>query len=222
VQPDGHHPRAVTGGRLVAQVVHAEPQVLEEVVRGGVGRAEQVADVVVDLGVRHDQERRGRPALAGRRVHEVGQLVVGGVGVVQEAALGDDQLAGTDAGERPAVPAGRVLAGQLGQHGHPAVQVLALLFQRHLGVLGPPVAVPEHVVPGLGDPLGDLGVALEAAGAGADRDRGAETVEEPGQPPHPGPAAELEVRLGAQVPDVRADLVGVLAPAVVAAVAVQQ
>src|SRR5438445_295063 len=49
VDPDGHHPAAVPTLRLLDEIVEAEPQVLEEVVRGAVGRRDQVAVVVEHL-----------------------------------------------------------------------------------------------------------------------------------------------------------------------------
>src|SRR5205823_14403500 len=55
-----------------------------------------------------------------------------------------------------------------------------------------------------------------------DRDGDLVAVEEPGEPPDPGPAAVLEVGFRAQIPDLGADLVGVLPPGVVPAVAVRQ
>src|SRR5260370_38407988 len=58
--------------------------------------------------------------------------------------------------------------------------------------------------------------------AGADRDRHLIPVEEPGQPPDPGAGPELEVGLGSEVSDLRADLVGAFAPGVVPAVPVGQ
>jgi D-isomer specific 2-hydroxyacid dehydrogenase, catalytic domain len=94
VDANRHQPRAVAVPRLVEQVVEAELEALEEVPGHGVGRGDQVPDVVVHLAVRHHQERRAQS------VGVVRKLVVVGVGVVQEAAVLDQQFPGVDGGRR--------------------------------------------------------------------------------------------------------------------------
>ena len=69
-------------------------------------------------------------------------------------------------------------------------------------------------------PLWDGGVELERGGRRGDGHRYAGGIEDPGQSPHPGPAAVLVVRLGRRVGLRRLDAgLGVLPPAVVAIVA---
>jgi hypothetical protein len=93
VDTDRHQPRAVAVPGLVEHVIEAAPEAVEEVTGLGVGRGDQVPDVVVHLAVRHHEER------GAQCVGVVRKLVVVGVGVVQEAAVLDQQLPGVDGGK---------------------------------------------------------------------------------------------------------------------------
>src|SRR5258708_4149336 len=146
----------------------------------------------------------------------------GGCGAVGDPAGGGRRRPGVHAGERPRVPAERALPGEPLDRLDGAAHVVPLLVAGHLRDLGPAPAVGEHVVARLGDPLGDGRVAFQGPPARANGDRHPVPVEEPGEPPDPGAGTELEVGLGPEVPDVRADLIGVLAPSVVTAVPVGQ
>jgi hypothetical protein len=214
VDADRHQPRAAAGPRLVEQVVEAEPQALEEMTGRGVGRGDQVPDVVVHLAVRHHQERRAQ------RVRVVGKLVVVGVGVVAETAVLDQQFPGMDGGEGPDHPAPRRPAGGPRQGlGRPADLVALLVTAQADRVRAVPVvAVGEHVmIPGP-QPRAERRVPLDRQRAGGERDRDLAAVDQAAQPPDPDPAAVLHVRLGADVPDLGPVLERVLAPGVVDAV----
>src|SRR5581483_4188568 len=97
VRPDREHRRVAARG-LAPDLVEAAPHRLREVRRRGEALREDEARVVVGERVGHDEV----PLAA--RLDEVGQVVVVGVGVVDEPALLDDELAGVDA-RRPAVVA---------------------------------------------------------------------------------------------------------------------
>jgi hypothetical protein len=214
VHADRHQPRAATVPSLLEQVIEAKPQALEEVPGRGVGRRDQVPDVVVHLAVRHHQERRAQ------RVRVVGELVVAGVGVVQETAVLDQQFPGVDGGEGPDHPASRRPAGGPQQRlGRPA-DLVPLLLTAHADRVRtvPVVAVGEHVVIPGPQPRAERRVALHGQRAGGERDRDPPAVDQAAQPPDPDPAAVLHVGLGADIADLGPVLERVLAPAIVDAV----
>jgi hypothetical protein len=145
VDADRHQPRAVAVPCLFEQVIEAELEALEEVTGRGVGRGDQVPDIVVHLAVRHHEERRAQG------VGVVRKLVVVGVGVVQEAAVLDQQLPGVDGGKGPDHPASRPLACGPQQGIDRPAYLVTLLVTVHADRVRavPVVAVGEHVmVPG--------------------------------------------------------------------------
>jgi hypothetical protein len=214
VDADRHQPCAAAVPRLVEQVVEAELEAFEEVAGRGVGRRDQVPDVVVHLAVRHHEERRAQ------RVRVVGELVVVRVGVVAETAVLDQQLPGVDGGEGPDHPASRRPPGGPRQGlGRPA-DLVPLLIAAHPDRVRavPVVAVGEHVVVPGPQPRAERRVPLHRQRAGGERHRDLKAVDQAAQPPDPHPAAVLHVRLGADVPDLGPVLERVLAPGVVDAV----
>src|SRR6266540_1367166 len=117
VQPERHHLRL----RLSLAVEDVEAVLHEgEVVLGGEEAAAAELRVVGGEAVGHHQVR----ALV--HAHPVGQLVVVGVGVVEEAALLDDELPRVHARPVAAIPAQRPLADRRPHrfHGHPDVPAL--------------------------------------------------------------------------------------------------
>src|SRR6266705_3325576 len=102
MEADRHQLR-IAGLGLAAELVEAPPADVEEVGRAAEALGEDVAAVVVDERVRDDEM-----ALA-LDLGEVGEVVVVGVRVVDEAALLDHQLARVDARAVTAVPAERPL-----------------------------------------------------------------------------------------------------------------
>src|SRR3954447_2218674 len=212
VRDHGHHRRTAVG----EQLVEADDERVEVVARAGEPGRHEVAGVLVGLRVRNDQERLAEA----RRV--VRQVVVGRIGVVEEAALLDEQLARVLARARARVPPERPLAEHALERLDRAQQVLALLVARLRPRLAPAPAVAEEVVPALAHPLGDRRVELQRGGDGRHGDGDLERVVDPRQAPDPRPRAVLVVRLRAEVARRRLGPgVGVLAPAVVAIVAVE-
>ena len=182
--------------------------------RRGVRRGDQVPDVVVHLAVRHYQERRAQ------RVRVVRKLVVVGVGVVQEAAVLDQQFPGVDGGKGADHPASRRPAGGPQQGIDRLAYLVTLLVTVHADRVRavPVVAVGEHVmVPGP-QPLTQRRVPFHGQRAGGERHRDLVAVDQAAQAPDAHPAPVLHVRLGADIPDVGPVLEGVLTPGVVDAV----
>src|SRR5439155_9223799 len=94
VDRDGHERRPT----LSDELVEAHRQRVEEVARSPEAGADEVAAVVVCLRVRDDEKRsRGGP-------HIVGKVIARAVGVVEEAALLDEQFPCVRARPGAAVP----------------------------------------------------------------------------------------------------------------------
>ncbi len=137
--------------------------------------------------------------LAGRVVRlPVGQVVVIGVAVVQEATFLHHQAAGVRAGAA-GVPAQRALAGDFGEDADRFEHVLALLGLVHVLVVDPAVAVAADFMAGLGHGADHVGVALGGHGHGEDGQRHATVLEQFQQAPHAGTAAVLVQRFHAHV-----------------------
>ena len=190
VQADRHHARDVVA--VVAQAIEVRLRHLVEVLGAREAVARHVARVVDDEAVGHDQvgpSEHARP---------VRQIVVVAVGVVQEPALLDDELAGVHA-HLAAVPADRARAGRPLDREHGAADRLALLVAVHLEVVRPAVAVPGGLVAAAGELGRDLGVALERDGRGEVRDRDPGRVEDAEEPPDARARAVLVVRLDREV-----------------------
>src|SRR5262249_61128094 len=132
----------------------APPAQVEEVGRASESLGEDVAAVVVDERVGHDEMP---PSL---HVDEIGQVVVVGVGVVDEAALLDDELARVDAGAVAAVPAERPLAARPLDRLDRPLDVLPVRVAVEEPVLLPAPAVAARLVARLARPLPRLARAL--------------------------------------------------------------
>src|SRR6185369_9833099 len=116
---DGQHPAAGLI-RLANHVVDGAAAVLGEVVWIAVAGCDEIAAVVERLGVGDNEYPR---ALV---IEEVGQVVVARVGVVEKAALANQQVTRVHAREGTAVPARRPLSHELLIERHRVAQ-LALL-----------------------------------------------------------------------------------------------
>src|SRR5581483_2080294 len=153
----------------------------------------------------------------------VRDLVVARVRVVEEAAFFDEQLARVHAREGADVPAAHALSRRPLDRLDREPHLLALLVATELPVVGPAVAVTEHLVVARAQPVAERRVALERDGARADADPDLVLVEETGEPPDAAAAPVLEVRLGSEVAPRRLERRRrVLAPRVVDAVAVEE
>src|SRR6266849_1451586 len=99
------------------------------------------------LRVRHDEEGPGGA------VGVVRNVVGGAIGVVEEAALLDEQLTRVLARIRARVPAERTLAEHALVGLDRALQLLALLVARKPPELRPAPPVPEQIVTALANPV---------------------------------------------------------------------
>src|SRR5229473_8247937 len=84
------------------------------------------------------------------------------------------------------------------------------------------MAVTQHLVLPRAQPFAQLGIALQRDGARAEADENRVLIEHSREAPHPDAAAELEMRLGAEVAPNGLDRGRVLAPRVVDTVPVEQ
>ena len=192
MQADGEHFRG--GGAFFVEHVEGVLQVLEELLAAVEALDLGEAHVVGVQGVGDDQVR-----LAGRVVRfPVGQVVVVGVAVVEEAAFLHHQPAGVRAGAA-GVPADRALAGQFGEDADGFEHVLALLGLVHVLVVDPAVAVAADLVAGLGHGADHVRVALGGHGHGEDGQWHAAVLEQLEQAPHAGAAAVFVERFHAHV-----------------------
>src|SRR5438270_706158 len=89
-----------------------------------------------------------------------------------------------------------------------------LLLAVELPVVRPAVAVAEHLVVAVSQPVAQRRIPLEGDRARADAHGDRVLVEHAGEPPHAHAAAELEVGLRPEVPPGRLDRGRVLAPGV--------
>src|SRR6185369_8443123 len=138
-----------------------------------------------------------------RRV--IGQVVVVGVAVVDEAAVLDDQLAGLLARTVAAIPPERALPRGALDPGVALVDGPALRLAVHEVVLFPPVAMPADVVALRGDGARHGRVAFQRDGAGEERAPHLVLREDPQEAPYAHAAAVLEHRFVGQVAPVRWD-----------------
>ena len=129
---------------------------------------------------------------------QVRQLVVVGVGVVEEAVLRQDGARAL-ARRVPRQPALRRLAPRRAEARQRERELLPLALLVEQVLAGVPPAVPEQVVPGEARVHGDLRVALERHRAGGDRGGESAVLEQPLQPPEPHATAVGHRRLGGEV-----------------------
>src|SRR5262249_34583722 len=190
VQAERHH----LGLRPTLAIEHVEAVLHErEVV---VGREEAAAPelrVVGRQAVRDDEVR------AVVHPHPVRQLVVVGVGVVQKAALLDQEAPRVHAGPGAAVPAEWPLADGLLHRLDGLPDVLALLRLGELPVLDPAPAVRADVEAGFADRRRDRRVALERQRAAEHGQRQPALLEDAQHAPEAHATAVLEHPLGGQV-----------------------
>src|SRR5262245_21677057 len=211
MQPDRHHLR-IAGQPLAAQLVGSPLADVEEVGRPAEPLWENVAAVVVDERVRHHEV----PVAV--HLGEVGEVVVVGIRVVDEAALLDEQLARVDARSVAAVPAERALPRRPLERLDRPLDVLPLLVAAEQPVLLPAPAVAARLVPRFLDPFAYLRIPLQRDRGGVERRLDAVLVEHAEQAPDAGPAAVLVNRLGAEVAVLRIHEVRDLGEPLVAAV----
>ena len=152
------------------------------------------ARVVDDERVRHDEVR---PAVHGRPVR---QVVAVALGVVDEAALLDHELARVDA-HLARVPAERPAAGGLLDRRDGPADGLALLVAGHLEAVRPAVAVRGALVAAGRELAGDGRVALQGGRDAEEGDGDAGGVEDAEQAPDAGPRPVLVDGLDGEVAD---------------------
>ena len=129
----------------------------------------------------------------------IGQLVVIGVAVVEEAAFLDDQTPRVDAGPIATVPAERSRARQLLDRGDGAGDMFALGLGVELVMIDPAPTVATNVVAVAHHGLGDRRVALERQRAGEEGGRQAALLEQPDHPPDADARAVFVHRFHGQV-----------------------
>src|SRR3989442_6340093 len=208
---DSHHRRPFRA--LADELVETHRQRVQKVAGAPEAGSHEEAAVVVRLRVRDDKERTAEAM----RVE--GHVVGRAIGVIDEAALLDEELAGVLAGPAAAVPAERALSEDSLVGRNRASKVFALLVSREPPELGPPPAMAKEIVVVLAHPVGDSRVELERDGGGRDRDRDRSRLEDARQPPNSGTTAVLVMGLGATIALRRIDArIRILAPAVVAIV----
>ena len=190
VQAHRHH----AGPLRAFAVQHVERvlQVFKEILARGHAAADELG-VVVGQAVRQHQMR------AAIHPHVVGQLVVVGVGVVQEAAFLGHQPARVDAGTVAAIPAQRTRADRGLDRGDGAADALALFGLGQRLVALPAPAVRAHVPAGVADGGADLRVAFQRQPATEDGGRHAVRLQQPRDAPEADAAAILEHGFGRQV-----------------------
>ena len=192
VQADGEHLRCLC--TLGIQDVEGVLEVVEEVIALVETLHLGEAHVVGVQGVGDHQVR-----LAGGVVgFPVGQVVVVGIAVVEEAAFLHHQAPGVRAGA-PGVPAQGPFAGDLGEDANRFEHVLAFLGLIHVLVVDPAVAVAADFVAGLDHGADHVRMALGGHGHGEDGQRDIEFLEQLEDPPGAGTAAIFVQRFHAHV-----------------------
>ena len=197
MQPDRHHLRR--GFSFAVEHVERILQVVEESLARREPRRDRELHVVVVERVRDDEMRL--PA----DPRPVRQVVVVCVGVVQEAALLDDQPPRVDRRRIAAVPPVRARPGGPLDRLDGAPHLRALLVLGHVLEADPPPAVRAGLVPRPLDRPPDGRVALDRHRAGEEGHLQLVLVEEAQEPPDPGPAPVLVDGLDDQVALPRAD-----------------
>src|SRR5215217_3051179 len=153
VQPDRHH--AGVGRSFIPQVIESTPAIIKEGGRIGVALRQYVPNIVVCQRVGDNE------VTLAFDLNVVGQIVVIGVRVVDEAALFDEQFARVDGGAVPTVPSSRSLAAGLLHGLYRGLHVSLFLFSRELPDLLPAPAVATRLMAGSLQPLADLRIAFK-------------------------------------------------------------
>ena len=193
VQADRHHPRVL--GALGVEHVERVSHVGEPLVARAEALWRSKLHVVVVERVGHHQVR------AAGLDDPVRQVIVVGVGVVEEAALLDDQPPRVGA-QAAGVPAEGPASGRACDALDRAPHVLALDVFRDELVVDPAPPVAHHLVPRLDDGGGRFRMALERHRDGEDADPDTALGEQAHQPPEADAAAVLVDRLDLKVPHV--------------------
>ena len=154
-----------------------------------------------------------------QHLREIGEVIVVGVGVVDEAALLDEELAGVDGGAVAAVPAEGALPHRLLERLDRPQHVPALRLAAEPPHLLPAPAVAARFVTSFPDPGRHLGVALERGRGGEEGNREPEAVHQALDPPHPRPRTVFVDGLGREVAIGRVHHVGDLGQDIVLPVA---
>ncbi|OMP13156.1 hypothetical protein COLO4_02182 [Corchorus olitorius] len=201
MQTDGKH--LGRGGAFFVEGVEGVLEVLEELL-GGVEALDLGESHVV--GVQGVGDHQVWPA-GGRIGFPIGQVVVVGVAVVEEAAFLHHQAPGIGPGSA-GVPAQRSFAGQFGEDLDGALQMDALLGFVHVLVVDPAIAVAADLVAGLDHGADDLGVALGGHGHGKDGQGHLVPGEQFQDAPDAGATAVFVERLHGHVADARQRLGG--------------
>ena len=184
MQANGHH--LGMGGALCVEPVEGVRHVLQQVAGLGHPAAPPEAAVVHLKGVGDDQ-----PLLSiDERV--VGEIVVVGVAVVEEASVLHEELTRVEAGTGAYVPAKGPLARRAGDRLDAHANALFLLLAGHIVVGLPSIAVAHDLVAAASHLLPNGGVALQGHGAAVDGGLDPVLVENVQEPPDPGAAAVLD------------------------------
>ncbi len=192
VQAYGKHLRRF--GTFGVEHIEGVLQVLEEVVALVEALHLGKAHVVGVQGVGDHQVR-----LAGGVVgFPIGQVVVVGVAVIEEAAFLHHQAPGVRAGAA-GVPAQWAFAGDFGEDADRFEHVLAFLGLVHVLVVDPAVAVAADLVAGFDHGADHVRVTLGGHGHGEDGQWNVEFLEQLEDPPDAGTAAILVQRFHAHV-----------------------
>ncbi len=131
--------------------------------------------------------------------YPIGQLVIVGVAVVEEAAILDDQPPCVLGRCVAAIPAMGRFAGRLADQRDGAGDLLALLSLLQLVVLDPAIAMAADVPVGRGDRRRGGRVRRQRPGAGEQGHRQPESGEDPMEPPPPNARAVFEHAFGGEV-----------------------
>ena len=117
-----------------------------------------------------------------------GEVVPVIIGVVEEAAVFYEQLAGID-GHFAAVPSHRLAAEGALEGVHREANELLLLFTRVVEMIDPAVAVTHDFIAALVDLFRDFRVALQGYGGAKNRDGDAVAIEGAEHSPNSGASA---------------------------------
>src|SRR5882724_1798985 len=128
----------------------------------------------------------------------VGQIIVVRVGIVEEAALLDDEFPRVRA-HLPAIPAEGPRTGRLLDGADGAFDRLAFLVPGHFIVVAPAIAMARHLVASAHQLRRHRGIAFERHRAAEERDRDTGGVEDSEHPPDPGSRPVLVHRLHREI-----------------------
>src|SRR5258706_4707974 len=182
MQSDRHHPAEIV--TIVAKPVEGGFCRFQEMLRAAIACPQDIARIVDHERIRHDQMS------SAMHFGPVRQIIIVGVGIVEEATLLDDELPGVDA-HFSAVPAEWSCTRGLLDGNDGALDRLALFVPGHFIVVAPAITVAGHFIAAALDLLGHCRVAFERHGRTEERNRYAGCIEDPEHAPDPRARAIL-------------------------------